>query len=133
MERTIENVDTFREAVVADGWTVEATYDGYEPLEQAWTARKNGFSLQAIARPSKEYPNGRVSKEQAHIHAWGPDSLAVPVPEKYSMETLANAVNTCNCCGAKNVETFRYSFAGRACATCLPELKKKTEYPGWTE
>lgn len=43
------------------------------------------------------------------------------------------ALSTCPVCG-KSVpykEQFGYSFAGRCCEECLPEMKKKHEYPGW--
>lgn len=35
-------------------------------------------------------------------------------------------------CGAENVETYQYGFAGRACSKCLPPAKRRDEFPGWT-
>lgn len=42
-------------------------------------------------------------------------------------------VNYCPVCG-KHVplsEQEQYSFAGRCCAECLPEMQKQYEQPGW--
>ena len=42
-------------------------------------------------------------------------------------------MNKCPVCG-KDISIAkqeRYSFAGRCCPDCLPEMKKQHEYPGW--
>lgn len=42
-------------------------------------------------------------------------------------------MNKCPVCG-KSIpidKQERYSFAGRCCPDCLPEMKKQHEYPGW--
>ena len=46
---------------------------------------------------------------------------------------LQEKVDTCPICGKKvGRENMRgYSFAGRCCEECLPEMKKKYEYKGW--
>jgi hypothetical protein len=69
---------------------------------------------------------------EASISIWGPDGMAVGVPELYEWGAVKAGLRTCNACGKTDVETFRFSFAGRCCNDCIPAMRKKHEYPGWT-
>jgi hypothetical protein len=120
--KALEAVCKFRAAAIADGWSHEPTYgDGQE--DEACTLKRDGFTIQVYSRDT-----------YAAIAAWGPDGLtldpvAVPYPGFAWFEA---GLRRCNLCGAGSAETFRYAFAGRACAACLPKAKAETEKPGWT-
>lgn len=57
-----------------------------------------------------------------------PDATLSEVKAKASLE-----INICPVCGKSVPFTNQsgFSFAGRCCKDCLPEMKKKYEYPGW--
>jgi hypothetical protein len=111
----------FRDAAVKDGWLIEPTYE-HESIDRAATLKKEGFFIQVITRLGKE----------ASINIWGPDGMAINPPDTYSWAAISSGLCICNLCGKTDVETHRFSFAGRACLECLPAAKKKHEYPGWT-
>ena len=119
------------DAAIADGWLAEQTYK-HEPLERAARLRRDGFTAQILRRSEA---NGRKPgkwKYEAMVSLWGPDRLAINPPFPYDMTAIIAGLRTCNACGATDVETQRYSFAGRCCAECRPEMARKHEYPGWT-
>lgn len=120
-------VHGWREALEADGWSIEKTY-GHEPVEHAWSAKKDGFSVQGLARPISN-EDGKVCSPEIHI--WGPDGLAIAVPDEYTMQGLIERLRWCSFCPAKNVGTVRVAFANRVCESCLPEARKKYEFYGW--
>lgn len=68
---------------------------------------------------------------QRMIRVWGPDRLQIVVPAIYNMDALQNALRQCENCGATDVDTVRYSFAGRCCQNCLPEMRRIHEFAGW--
>ena len=72
-----------------------------------------------------------IKNPQGSVHVWGADGMAIKVGRVYSWEEIQAGLTMCNECGAHG-PTFRFSFAGRCCATCLPAMRKKHEYPGWT-
>lgn len=111
-------------AAISDGWVAEPTYK-LEDISSAVTLKKNGWTAMAIAREGK-YPNAGIS-------VWGPDRLQVIVHDTYDFAALEDALRTCHTCGATDVKTHRYSFAGRCCDSCLPENRRKHEYPGWCD
>ena len=112
----INKVKAFRDAAVADGWSIRPTYEGNEPVEFAATLDRDGYTMQIITRP--QYA-------KASIYIWGPDGLAIKTPAEYSWSEIAHGVEKCNYCGAYSVKTERVGFAGRACAKCAPVEKKK--------
>lgn len=117
---------TWRLAALADGWTEEPTYKG-EPVEHAARMRRDGFLAIVVARPGDAR-----TKPYGSLAAWGPDGLGLRVPVPYDWEQLRAGLRHCTACGADDVDTTRYSFAGRCCAACLPEMRRQHEKPGWT-
>lgn len=126
----LEAVREWVKAAVADGWSIEPTYQT-EPQESAATLDKNGFRAMVLMRDRGENHDRRYRYE-AKVSAWGPDGLAINVPARYDFTLIEKAVRRCGQCGRENVDTQRVGFAGRVCAPCLPEARKKHEYPGWT-
>lgn len=127
---SVERARAWRDAAVADGWSIEPTYQT-EPVERAARLSRDGFSAQIITRTPEEGHRWRTTYEGS-VHIWGPDSLAVKAPHPYSWERLTAGLRTCHDCGATDVETQRVGFAGRTCAACLPDARKRIETPGWT-
>jgi len=136
----------FIKAAIADGWSIEPTYES-ENVMRAGTLKKaagegNEWHLTYINRPEMTCYNDPEFKKLfgGRIHMWGPDGLAIPIDEKdtenggYDWTALQAALRTCGYCHATNVETTRISFAGRCCLACRndKELTRKVEYPGWT-
>jgi hypothetical protein len=122
----------FRTAAIADGWVVKPTYD-HEPVESAASLKHpEGFTMLIITREHnlKLYPNVKT-KYEIDISIWGPDGLAIDVPLKYNMLDIRAGVLMCSNCKRVVPKTVRYSFAGRCCEECLPELRKRFEKPGW--
>lgn len=111
---------------IADGWESSPTYE-QEDENRARTLTRDGFQVQVISRDEVA-----PLKSSFDISGWSPDGLVIAIPMPYSWERVQAAVRRCNLCGAENVETRRYSFAGRCCQACLPKAREKPEYPGWT-
>ena len=122
-------VVAFRDAALADGWSIEPTYKNGEAAESYGTLFRDGFTMHAKARVKDV---GEKWSYEAEIVLWGPDGLCIPTPRVYSMDTLIKSLRVCPKCKTEDVETVRYSFAGRCCKACLPEMQRKQEYPGWT-
>ena len=74
------DIEKFIEDAVADGWEIRATYDK-ESIERAVSLTKNGWSMSVINKPSHR-----------SIHIWGPDKLAVKVPDEYEKELHSYAI-----------------------------------------
>lgn len=115
-------------AAVADGWTIEPTYPGHEPVETAWRLSRAGFSVQGLSRPEADRMTPCAS-----VHIWGPDALQIKPPPVYDWDAIVRGSRTCTACGAQDVDTQRYSFAGRCCAACRPEMARQHEQGNWTE
>lgn len=126
----LDAANAYREAAIADGWSCTATY-GNEPVERAASLVKGGFKMGILARDRRGEPS--KWKAEVSIDIWGPDGLVVKPPDEYDWAKIQAGVRTCNSCGATNVDTQRYSFAGRCCAKCLPEMRRKHERPGWCD
>ena len=121
----------YRSDALADGWTSEPL-SKWES-EELWSRlHRDGFTLQIVARlprPQSEHSIA-IKKPNGMVHAWGPDGMGIKIGRHYSWDELRAGLTTCNECGTRG-KTYRFSFAGRCCATCLPAMKKKHEYPGW--
>ena len=115
----------YRQAVIADGWTCKPRYEG-EPIDSYSEHEKNGFTLIICTRS----PVGKW-KYQAEVSIWGPDGLAIEPPKVYSMDGILKNESKCCMCKTVGVPTSRVAFANRVCDKCLPEARKKLEYPGW--
>jgi hypothetical protein len=99
-----------------------------ESIDTAATLEKEGFVALVLMRVKTRF--GKTYYD-AGISIWGPDGLSVDHRKKYSWEHLQKELRRCQYCNKKDVETVRVGFAGRCCKTCLPELRKKIETPGW--
>ena len=124
----IEAVRTFIAAAVTDGWLIAPTY-GSESVERAATLEREGFKMQALMRDDGDKPGYRY---QAQIHMWGPDGLSIHPASTYDWPEIQASCRTCNLCGKKDTETFRYSFAGRCCEACVPKARAEYERGNWT-
>ena len=124
----------YRLAAMADGWKCLPTYGDHEPVERAAKLTREGFTMSIISRsshdPDHQHP-GPVWHYEANVHIWGPDGLAIAPPPAYDWNAIIASVRHCNYCNANDVDTKRVGFAGRCCDKCLPEQKKKLEFPGW--
>lgn len=116
----------FREAAKADGWTCVPTYGDSEPVERAARLMRDGWVISILAREKV----GKW-KYEANVHAWGPDGMSIRTPRVYDFQVMQAELRTCKACGATDVPTHRYSFAGRCCEQCLPEMRRQHEGPGW--
>lgn len=134
-------VVAFRDAAIADGWTHIPTYQ-CEPEERASRLSKDGFTMQILTRsrdnevldPSRGYHHSVHGKwkYEAQVSIWGKDGLGVSlIGPVYDMERIKTGVRRCDSCRAEDVDTERYSFAGRCCAKCRPAMAAKYEKPGW--
>jgi len=124
-----ERAVAWREAAVADGWSIRPTYEKHEPVERAAQLMKEGFACQILTRDNST--EKRKYAFEATVNVWAPDGMSILVPDVYDWQAIKAAVRTCSACGASDVDVHRYSFAGRCCEKCLPELKAKYEKPGW--
>ena len=118
----------WEEDAVKDGWIAEPMYEKGESMETALSLRKDGFHVQMIRRPPKDRTKGNIDGS-----IWGPDGLQIPWQMEYNWDNLVAATRVCGNCGAQDVPTFRYSFAGRCCKDCLPKMRAKYEKPGWCD
>ncbi len=125
--KELERIIEFRDAAVRDGWAIQRTYPNHEPIESAASLEKDGFKMMILSRPTE------LHKFDANIHIWGPDRLAIKIPDGYSWESIKDGLGVCGFCGKTKVETRGVAFANRVCEECYPEAKKKLEYPGWCD
>lgn len=119
---TYPEASKYRVDAVRDGWTIEPTYSGHEPVEKAATLEKEGFTMSIIARGGS---NNMVT-------IWAPDLCQIEVPYPYSWEKIKENIKRCLGCHRLVEETVQVGFAGRYCTECAPDERKKQEFPGWT-
>jgi len=122
----MNQVEQWREDAIADGWSHAPLYPGHKPENSAAKLTYRGWTAQVFNSP--ERPGW---KTQRCIAVWDDKGIAVVVPTTYSWESLQQALTVCMFCSATGVHTQRVSFAGRCCDLCLPEQRKRLEYPGW--
>jgi hypothetical protein len=121
----------FRDAAIKDGWYHRPTYGKIESEDRAMSLDKQGFYMMVLTR---EYVGkGYRNNYECSVSIWGPDGLSITMPDEYDWNTIVRGLRVCHNCGASDVDTQRYSFAGRCCAKCRPEMAKKHEYPGWCD
>ena len=128
--RLLKAAEQFRDAASADGWGMRATY-GSESIDRASTLWRGRWSMMILTRNNES--DGRGKKYEASVHIWAHDRLAVEVPEFYDFAELQRRTRVCSNCKAEDVETQRFSFAGRCCEACLPKMRAATEQPGWCD
>jgi hypothetical protein len=85
--------------------------------------------------PTFESPEGFVImfSESGEVHLWGPDKLALEVPERLSKKELKRALLICSYCKRESHPTVRIGFAGRACPPCRAIHLAEVEFPGWNK
>jgi hypothetical protein len=129
----LQQVQKFRDDAVKDGWSIKPTYN-HESVESASHLYKDGFVISILTRTNdlRLYPNVNNLYE-VEISIWGPDGLAIEPPREYDMKKIIDGMRFCKYCGKTDVDTFRYSFAGRCCKECLPALREEYEQPGWCD
>ena len=114
--------DRWREALVADGWQSEPLHTG--PADDSARYCRDGFVVHVYTQP---VPRGwRVS-----LTAWGPDRLALHLPDEYDFAAITRALRRCDFCDAEEVDTERVAFANRSCKSCLAAARHKMEFRGW--
>jgi hypothetical protein len=126
-EPLLQLATAYRLAAEADGWVFRPTYYGHEPMEQAFTGDREGFTLSGLCRP------GKPDKEMpsAVINIYGPDRLAIEPPLIYDMEEIRRRLRWCGYCDAEDVDIVSVGFAGRVCLACEPRVRLRVETPGW--
>lgn len=129
-EDRLKGAQQFRDDAERDGWVKTATY-GSESIERTSSLSRDGFKMMVLTRDNSA--DGRGKKYEAAVHLWGPDRLSIPTPRFYDFNELVRLTRVCTKCKAEDVETERYSFAGRCCSACLPKMKAATEQPGWCD
>ncbi len=117
----------FRKDAVKDGWSIKPTYITLESIDRASTLEKEGFKCSILTRT-----NIGKWKYQASVAIWGSDGMVISAPFKYDWNVIKAGLRRCNTCKKEDVDVFCVGFAGRVCKECLPEQRKKHEYPGWT-
>ena len=131
----VEAVRRFMAAAIADGWDHTPTYGESEPESSACKLTRDGFVVSTISRDARADRWGHPLNCEASVHAWGPSGLSIKLGswDYPGFEWFVSGQRRCNLCKAEDVDTFRYSFAGRACAACLPKAKAEYEKPGWCD
>ncbi len=124
----MERVKRFRDAAVADGWDIAPTYGEHESVDRAAKLHKGGFTMMVLTREKV----GKWNYE-AQVSLWGPDGLGITPPVEYDWQAIQDGIHVCYNCRKHVEKTQRYSFAGRCCEECLPEMRKQHERPGWCD
>lgn len=127
----LEIVREYRDEALADGWTIEPTYQ-HESVERAARLNKEGFVMSLIMREGA-HPRTKATQYEASIHLWGPDGLCLEVPPLYSWEEIKKRLRRCGYCGKDDVDVERIGFAGRCCTACRPLVQPRVEFPGWCD
>jgi len=125
---TLQDVRAWKIAAFTDGWGVQRSYQN-EPVDSACTMWRHDPDFKALLL-MREKSETRT-RGYFNISIWGPDGLFVRPIFPYHMATLLDELHVCSSCGAKNITPYRYSFAGRCCADCLPKLQARYERDGW--
>jgi hypothetical protein len=131
----LAQVQAYVAAAIADGWEQSIYFDN-EPVTEACKLHRDGFKMSVLMRTftPKPWQATQPWKFTAQISAWGPDGLAIEVGDEYpGFAAIQAATMKCSQCGAAGVVTFQFFFAGRCCAGCLPEARRKYEKPGWCD
>ena len=127
-EQVLERVQAFRDAAVADGWTIEPTYPN-ESVDRACRLRREGYVIGILTRRS----TGPRWRFEAKTSGWCPRGIAIDLPDEYDWHRIQANARQCPVCKARDVETVRVVFANRACLNCAPALREKLETPDWCD
>ena len=117
---TLNEIVAWRDAAVADGWSITPTYNS-EGIDRASTLDRDGWKALILTR----------SERDCDVVVWSSDRLVVTHGTIYSFEELKRNERLCSNCGSTEIATVRIGFAGRVCPTCREKLKPIIEYSGW--
>lgn len=123
---TKPQLDEYIQSAKNDGW--HFTRESKNPQQDWYEAEVivinvGKFKLLAYAN----YHGTKVTT--CFINLWGPDELIVEPISPYRRPNKDD-LRICAHCGQLG-ETYRYSFAGRCCKECLPEMRAQFEQEGW--
>ena len=132
---TNESINAWVDAAIEDGWEFHSIYhtiDGQEtePKETAGLLSRDGFRIQVWRRPLSV---------PFSINAYGPDRLAVDIPQHYNKDTMTKLkinLSKCGYCGAIKQgkgQIIRIGFAGRTCKACHAKHVAEVEFHGWAD
>jgi hypothetical protein len=132
MQRRLAKLDelrAWRDAAVADGWTLAPTYTS-ESVERACRLTRDGYTVSILTRAGDER-----SWPIAAINAWCPRNISLDhaLKPEYDGAALIAGARFCPNCGAQDVDTVRIHFAMRSCEACVPSLRAEYEVGNWTE
>lgn len=124
----------FKQAAVADGWSIKPTYSNHESTDTAATLNHpDGFTMQIYTRDHLPLVPNAITRYEVDISIWGTDTLSIEVPPVYNMQAIRDGMKKCFNCHKIVDQTFRYSFAGRCCKDCLPRMREIHEKSGWCD
>lgn len=118
----------YRDAAVADGWSLRATYE-HEAVERAASLERDGWVMLIISRA----PRDDTEMPTSSVCIWAPDKAQIRPPLTYDFAAMTAATKVCTQCKAEGVETKRLAFASRVCAACEESYARTHMGPGWCE
>lgn len=122
---TREEIETWRKAVLDDGWVIEPVYPD-ESIDTYCRLSREGFVANVMLRTETDFGG-----PMHNLHIWGSDGLAIR-PKSYSWKELQESLQVCSICGVIG-PTVRLAFANRVCPKCRALHVDKYEYPGWCD
>lgn len=130
-EEQKQRVRNWRDAAIADGWSIEATY-GSESVERAARLKRDSFLVSILTREPEPKPWHANPPAEYSIFGWGPDGLALELGETYDWEFLNRNLLLCGACGKYKPKVVRVCFCNRVCEDCEPKERARLEKPGWS-
>lgn len=121
MDMSVADAIEYRAAAQLDDWDLRPKNTNY-PHHKAAVLKRDGYVMEIIVLEKLE---------KADVIILGPDGLAIKPPPKYDWRAIKAGMDTCNVCGNSGVDVYKFSFAGRCCEKCLPNMQERHEYPGW--
>ena len=115
------NLDEWRDALIADGWDVEAIRGEYRP-DVSLRFKRDVWQIELYRR---------CDSMAQDIMCWGPDRLALKLPESYNFAQMEDNLLLCGRCGEYVEEITRLGFSERVCRLCWGLYLAEVEYPGW--
>ena len=124
-----ERAESWRVALRADGWESSPIYNQYarDHGDRSFEYHRDGWTIHIYDQPAHFKTERQIS-----IAAWGPDRLAVELPEVYNFEQMERNLLLCCYCKKYVSETVSIGFAGRCCPECRKLHAHEVEYRGWT-
>ena len=115
-------LDEWREALLEDGWDVEAIYGNRCYPDVSLQFERDGWKIHIYRH---------TDSMAEDIMAFGPDRLGVTLPKEYDFGQMEANLLLCDRCGEYVQMTVRLGFGERVCIPCRAEHLSEVEYPGW--